>query len=64
MQKQVQKEREVWRQREQTLSAVIQEKEELLHYQKEVLESCQKDVQVRELSLQILSKWMVKTHPV
>ncbi|XP_062321273.1 uncharacterized protein si:ch73-95l15.5 isoform X2 [Osmerus eperlanus] len=45
MQKQVQKEREVWRQREQTLSAVIQEKEELLHYQKEVLESCQKDVQ-------------------
>ena len=64
MQKQVQKEREVWRQREQTLSAVIQEKEELLHYQKEVLESCQKDVQVRELSLQLLSKWMVKTHPV
>lgn len=36
------KEREMWRQRDQALAAVLQEKEALI----QELESCQKDVQV------------------
>ncbi|XP_034030080.1 uncharacterized protein si:ch73-95l15.5 [Thalassophryne amazonica] len=43
--REVEKEREVWRQRDQTLSAVLQEKESLLFCLKEELQSCQKDLQ-------------------
>ncbi|XP_040901148.1 golgin subfamily A member 5 [Toxotes jaculatrix] len=43
--KDVEKEREVWRQRDQALAAVLQEKETLIHCLKEELESRQKDVQ-------------------
>ncbi|XP_042279165.1 uncharacterized protein si:ch73-95l15.5 isoform X1 [Thunnus maccoyii] len=41
----VQNEREVWRQRDRALAAVLQEKETLIRCLKEKLESCQKDVQ-------------------
>ncbi|KAM9512586.1 uncharacterized protein ACWYII_046456 isoform 2-T4 [Salvelinus alpinus] len=45
VQREVQKEREVWRQRDQALTAVLQEKESLLLCLKEALESSQKDMQ-------------------
>uniref|UniRef100_UPI003AAD9CAB uncharacterized protein n=1 Tax=Centroberyx gerrardi TaxID=166262 RepID=UPI003AAD9CAB len=45
VQREVEKEREVWRQRDQALTAVLQEKEALLHGLREELQSCQKDVQ-------------------
>uniref|UniRef100_A0A4W5L1W6 Short myomegalin-like EB1 binding protein N-terminal domain-containing protein n=1 Tax=Hucho hucho TaxID=62062 RepID=A0A4W5L1W6_9TELE len=45
VQREVQKESEVWRQRDQTLTAVLQEKESLLLCLKEALESSQKDMQ-------------------
>ncbi|XP_054637741.1 uncharacterized protein si:ch73-95l15.5 isoform X2 [Dunckerocampus dactyliophorus] len=41
----VEKEREVWRQRDRALAATMQEKEELIHVLKVELESCQRDVQ-------------------
>lgn len=44
--KEVVKEREVWRQRDKALAAVLQEKEALILCLKEGLESCQTDVQV------------------
>ncbi|XP_038832906.1 uncharacterized protein LOC120031293 isoform X1 [Salvelinus namaycush] len=43
--REVQKEREVWRQRDQALKAVLQEKESLLLCLKQALESSQKDMQ-------------------
>lgn len=46
LQREVEKEREVWRQRDRALSAVMQEKEALLQHLREELESCRKDVQV------------------
>nr|XP_019949084.1 PREDICTED: uncharacterized protein LOC109633555 [Paralichthys olivaceus] len=45
--KEVQKEREVWRQRDQALAAVQQEKEDLIRCLKEELEGRQKNVQAR-----------------
>ncbi|XP_024252243.2 uncharacterized protein LOC112230241 isoform X3 [Oncorhynchus tshawytscha] len=45
VQREVQKEREVWRQRDQALTAVLQEKESLLLCLKEALKSSQKDMQ-------------------
>ncbi|XP_045574359.1 uncharacterized protein isoform X2 [Salmo salar] len=45
VQREVQKEREVWRQRDQAFTAVLQEKESLLLCLKEALESSQKDMQ-------------------
>ncbi|KAM7421401.1 hypothetical protein PAMA_015501 [Pampus argenteus] len=39
------KEREVWRKRDGALTAVLQEKETLIHHLNEELERCQKDVQ-------------------
>uniref|UniRef100_A0A674EEJ4 Uncharacterized LOC115177029 n=1 Tax=Salmo trutta TaxID=8032 RepID=A0A674EEJ4_SALTR len=45
VQREVQKEREVWRQRDLALKAVLQEKESLLLCLKEALESSQKDMQ-------------------
>ena len=50
VQREVQKEREVWRQRDQALTAVLQEKESLLLCLKEALESSQKDMQVRGIT--------------
>lgn len=44
--KEVEKEREVWRQRDRALATVLQEKEALIHYLKEELESRRKDAQV------------------
>ncbi|XP_044064213.1 uncharacterized protein si:ch73-95l15.5 [Siniperca chuatsi] len=41
----VEKERELWRQRDRALTTVLQEKEALIHYLKEELESRQKDAQ-------------------
>uniref|UniRef100_A0A8D3BC74 Short myomegalin-like EB1 binding protein N-terminal domain-containing protein n=1 Tax=Scophthalmus maximus TaxID=52904 RepID=A0A8D3BC74_SCOMX len=49
--KEVEKEREVWRQRDQALAAVQQEKEALIHFLEEQLESCQKNVQARSDSV-------------
>lgn len=43
--KEAEKEKEMWRQRDQALTTVLQEKEVLIHYLKEELESHQKDVQ-------------------
>lgn len=43
--KAVEKEREVWRQRDRALNAALQEKEDLILCLKEELDSCQKDVQ-------------------
>ncbi|XP_010904015.2 uncharacterized protein si:ch73-95l15.5 [Esox lucius] len=45
VQKEVQAERDVWRQRDKALTAVLQEKEALLLCLNEALESCQKDMQ-------------------
>lgn len=44
--KEVEKEREVWRQRDRALDTVLQEKETLIHCLKEELENCQKDEKV------------------
>ncbi|KAK0155536.1 hypothetical protein N1851_002016 [Merluccius polli] len=44
VQEELEKEREVWRSREETLTAILQEKEALLLSQKEVLESSHKEV--------------------
>ena len=46
VQEELEKEREVWRSREETLTAILQEKEALLLSQKEVLESSHKEVLV------------------
>ncbi|KAK2844961.1 hypothetical protein Q5P01_011620 [Channa striata] len=43
--KEAEKEKEVWRQRDRALTAVLQEKEALIHCLKQQLESCQNDVQ-------------------
>ncbi|XP_056142648.1 uncharacterized protein si:ch73-95l15.5 [Lampris incognitus] len=45
MQREVEKERAVWRSRDQALTAVLQEKETLLHCLKEELESCKSNMQ-------------------
>lgn len=44
--KEVEKERELWRQRDRALATVLQEKEALTRYLKEELQSRPKDVQV------------------
>ena len=46
MLQETEKDREVWRRRDQALAAVLKEKETLLHCLKVELESCQRDVQV------------------
>nr|XP_020500144.1 GRIP1-associated protein 1-like [Labrus bergylta] len=43
--KEVEKEREVWKQKDRALATVLQEKEALIHYLKEEREKCQKDAQ-------------------
>ncbi|XP_060905978.1 uncharacterized protein si:ch73-95l15.5 isoform X1 [Labrus mixtus] len=43
--KEVEKEREVWKQKDRALATVLQEKEALIHYLKEELKKCQKDAQ-------------------
>lgn len=53
--KEAEKEKEMWRQRDQALTTVLQEKEVLIHYLKEELESHQKDVQVTYVHLGVIS---------
>lgn len=51
----VEKEREVWRQRDRALTIVLQEKDALIHYLKEERESCQKDAQVIDVHKGVIS---------
>ncbi len=56
--KEGEKEREAWRQRDQALAMVLQEKEALIHDLKEGLQSCQNDAQVMCTHKGVIPTWV------